>query len=227
MPQECHKRVSHTIVREECQASVFCKKCFLCNRASPVRLSLFCKNPSSTWIFKKMHSGSRFLSGFFGEGIGESDMNVFFGRLSIMVRQHVLGDRRCFNNKKRHFCQHDGTMGTMRMPKKRRITPACPQVTFQSGKPSENYLGLAVLRETILCSGPDGVKFCQTWLWLWYLARWNWEREREREWENERMREWESERMREWENERMREWELWCQIVKNCWQGLIPGSKLI
>ena len=28
-------------------------------------------------------------------------------------------------------------------------------------------------------------------------------------------------------NEGMKEREFWCQIVKNCWQGLIPGNKLI
>ena len=52
-PQECQARVSHTIVREECQARVFCKSGFQCDRASPVRFSLFCRNPSSTWAFKK------------------------------------------------------------------------------------------------------------------------------------------------------------------------------
>ena len=63
VPQECPTRVEyatrvsrksvHTIVREECQARVFCKSGFECDRASPVRFSLFCRNPSSTWTFKK------------------------------------------------------------------------------------------------------------------------------------------------------------------------------
>ena len=52
VPQECParvchksvtKKVSHTIVWEKCQASVFCKSGF----------SLFCRNPSSTWAFEK------------------------------------------------------------------------------------------------------------------------------------------------------------------------------
>ena len=53
MPQECHKRVSHKIVQEECQPRVFCKSGVQCDPASPVRFSLFCRNPSSTWVWKK------------------------------------------------------------------------------------------------------------------------------------------------------------------------------
>ena len=67
MPQECHKRVSHTTVQEECQARVFCKSGFLCDRASPVRFSLVCRNPSSTWFFKTCIRVRGFYQVYFGD----------------------------------------------------------------------------------------------------------------------------------------------------------------
>ena len=46
VPHDCPRRVSS-------QARVFCKSRFYCDRASPVRFSLFRRNPSSTWALKK------------------------------------------------------------------------------------------------------------------------------------------------------------------------------
>ena len=46
--QECHTRVSHKSCPEACQARVFCKNGCLCDPASPVHFSLFCRSPSST-----------------------------------------------------------------------------------------------------------------------------------------------------------------------------------